>query len=157
MIASIYSCSHRSALAAGLFAAAVCSNTPAATTCLAPQLDLSVSAVSVAPDPAVTGGEVIFTASLNNDSANTLPWILGLYYVSADPVVNEADTPVGYFFESNVTPGEHRSMHSTLSLPYLVPGTYYVSGIVDFGNFVAEDDETNNWTTPIPITVVAKP
>lgn len=157
MTASIYSFSHRSAVAAGLFAAAVCSNAPAATTCLASPLDLSVSAVSVAPGPAVTGGPVIFTASLNNDSAKTLPWILGLYYVSTDPVVNEQDTAVGNFFESNVTPGEHRSMHSTLWLPNLAPGTYYVSGLVDFNNYIVEDDETNNWTPPIQITVVAKP
>lgn len=143
-------------LSTGMLAVALFSNAHAATTCLASLPDLSLSAVAVGQDPVTSGGQLTFTASLNHDGVGTLPWVLGLYYVSSDPVVNELDTPVGYFFESSVATGEHRSMHSTLWLPTLAPGTYYISGLLDFGNYIVEDNENNNWSTPIPVVVVAR-
>lgn len=143
-------------LSTGILAATLFTNADAATSCLASLPDLSLSAVSVGQSPVTSGGQLTFTASLNHDGASTLPWALGLYYVSSDPIVNESDTPVGYFFESNIAAGEHRSMRSTLWLPTLAPGTYYISGVVDFGNYTAEGNENNNWSTPIPVVVVAR-
>ncbi len=72
------------------------------------------------------------------------------YYLSADTTITTADTPLGDAFTvadlaAMTTLGDSR----WVAVPAVAAGDYYVGLIVDTGNAVDEQDETNNTYSPL--------
>ena len=79
-------------------------------------------------------------------------------YLSTDPTITTADTllttVVSPALAANGTTGYYDHQNVSLALPgNLAPGTYYIGGIADYTNAVAESNETNNNHNATQITV----
>ena len=82
-------------------------------------------------------------------------------YLSTDPTITTADTllttVVSPALTANGTAGYYDHQTVSLALPgNLAPGTYYIGGIADYTNAVAESNETNNNHNVTQITVTRR-
>ena len=76
---------------------------------------------------------------------------------SDDSVVDQTDYWNGSIKPLyGLMPGETLGGTRSFTAPTAV-GTYYYAYFTDSDNFVAESDETNNWSVVIELTVVSEP
>jgi Peptidase M10 serralysin C terminal/CARDB len=82
------------------------------------------------------------------------------FYLSTDPTIDTADTPLGAAnspaLAANSTPGWYDQQFVSLTVPgNLAPGTYYLGAIADPTNQINESNESNNSYYVAQITVTA--
>ena len=106
--------------------------------------DLSVNALSL------TGTTVHFTLQ-NSGQASAASSTTGLY-LSTDSAITTSDTLLGTYSSPSLPAGGSESM--AWSLPTnLSAGTHYLGAIADSTSTVAESNENNNASVPIPVIV----
>jgi Ca2+-binding RTX toxin-like protein len=108
--------------------------------------DLSVSALSL------TGTTVHFTLQ-NSGQASAAASTTGLY-LSTDSAITTSDTLLGTYPSPSLPAGGTSSESMAWSLPTnLSTGTHYLGAIADSTSTVAESNENNNASVPIPVIV----
>jgi Ca2+-binding RTX toxin-like protein len=106
--------------------------------------DLSVNALSL------TGTTVHFTLQ-NSGQASAASSTTG-FYLSTDSAITTSDTLLGTYSSPSLPAGGSESM--AWSLPTnLSAGTHYLGAIADSTSTVAESNENNNASVPIPVIV----
>jgi hypothetical protein len=91
----------------------------------------------------VTGGSIAVSNSVTSVNGAP-PFFVGIY-LSADETITTSDLYIGYRWVSTLASGGTSTLDTTVLIPNtLVPGTYYIGAIADYGNVVVESDETNN-------------
>jgi subtilase family serine protease len=104
--------------------------------------DLTMTAVS-APVNAVTGETIAVNNSVT--TVNGAAYFSVGIYLSADETITTADRWIGSRSVASLASGATSTLDTTVLIPNaLVPGTYYIGAIADYGNVVVEYDETNN-------------
>jgi subtilase family serine protease len=82
-------------------------------------------------------------------------------YLSTDPTITTSDTVLATLTNSETLatvsqPGYYDHQQVTVALPgNLAPGTYYIGGIADYNNQVAESNVTNSTYNVVQVTVTA--
>ncbi|MDD1719877.1 MAG: hypothetical protein LUQ25_07455 [Methanoregulaceae archaeon] len=129
---------------------------PVATT-ITPRPDLVFSWID-GPGTGTIGQRISITLNVTNSGASP---VTGLSYVqmylSPDTVITGSDKLLKKFMvpplgaDQSITIGGSPVVQASIT-----PGSYYLGGILDYGNLVAEQDEKNNkGFDPVPIQVVA--
>ena len=83
-------------------------------------------------------------------------WVDRVYF-STNEVWDEADTPLGTYWNSgkSLASGERYACTNTVTLPNVSGGTYYLLFKTDaYNNYIEESVETNNVSEAIPVTLV---
>jgi serralysin len=118
---------------------------------------VAVNKTTVAPGDSVT----IDAYNMNlGDGVDATPTTAGIY-LSTDPTITTSDTLLTTLTTSATLatvsqPGYYDHETVTVSLPgNLAPGTYYIGGIADYNNHLAESNETNNTYNVVQVTVAA--
>ncbi|MCK1408089.1 CARDB domain-containing protein [Bradyrhizobium sp. 76] len=110
------------------------------------------------------GGSISVDFWMVNFGSGSSPASTSGLYLSTDATITTGDvllsTVTSLTLSSNGTAGYYDHQTVTLTLPgNLAPGTYYVGGIADYTNSVAESNEANNNhnVTQITVTGPAQP
>ncbi len=113
------------------------------------QPDLVISELR-ASTSGVMGGQVdVYARVTNIGSGPANPFLLGFYF-STDAVIAPTDTDTGWNcdFSLGLASGASAECNGLIAVPTsLTPGTYYLGGIADKNNAIAELDEGNNTRT----------
>ena len=118
-------------------------------------VDLIVSDVS-APASANPGGQISISATVvNQGGASAGSFRLGLY-VSNDTNITTSDTFLTSCSISGLSPGASATCSGNVIAPQ-ASGTYFVGGIADDTNVIAESNENNNSRGSGPIAVGSVP
>jgi CARDB len=93
-----------------------------------------------------------------NLGAFASPGSTGGVYLSTDQTITTSDTLLTTVIAPSLAPsnqsGYYDLQNVTITLPTnLAPGTYYIGGIADYNNQVAETNESNNTFNTVKITV----
>ena len=96
------------------------------------------------------GQTINVTGQIRNQGGVDAPGFTVQYYLSTDPTITTADTPLG---DPVTIPGiaayaTYTDSH-TFAVPSVAAGNWYVGAIVDTTNTVPEADETNNATVGV--------
>ncbi|WP_246791491.1 S8 family peptidase [Bradyrhizobium commune] len=100
-----------------------------------------------------------YNMNLGN-GVDATPTTAGIY-LSTDATITTSDTLLTTLTTSSTLatvsqPGYYDHQTVTVTLPgNLAPGTYYIGGIADYNNHLAESSETNNTYNVVQITVTA--
>jgi hypothetical protein len=128
-----------------------------------PQPDLS-EYVAVNKTTVAAGDSVTIDAYDMNlgNAVDATPTTAGIY-LSTDATITTSDTLLTTISTTSTLatvsqPGYYDHQAVTLSLPgNLAPGTYYIGGIADYNNHLAESNESNNTYNVVQVTVTAPP
>ncbi|WLA54329.1 CARDB domain-containing protein [Bradyrhizobium diazoefficiens] len=133
------------------------------TVTAASQPDLSeyvaVDKTTVAAGDSVTVDA--YTMNLGN-AVDASPTTAGIY-LSTDATITISDTLLTTISTSTTLatvsqPGYYDHQTVTVALPgNLAPGTYYIGGIADYNDHLAESNEANNSNNVVQVTVTAPP
>ncbi|MBR0884277.1 hypothetical protein JQ608_46290 [Bradyrhizobium liaoningense] len=125
-----------------------------------PQPDLS-EYLAVNKTTVVAGTSLTVDAyNMNLGNAAAGPATAGIY-LSTDATITTSDTLLTTISTSTTLatvsqPGYYDHQTVMVTLPgNLTPGTYYVGGIADYNNHLAESNETNNTYNGVRVTVAA--
>ncbi|MHC2397878.1 subtilase family serine protease [Bradyrhizobium barranii subsp. barranii] len=125
-----------------------------------PQPDLS-EYLAVNKTTVVAGTSLTVDAyNMNLGNAAAGPATAGIY-LSTDATITTSDTLLTTISTSTTLatvsqPGYYDHQTVMMTLPgNLTPGTYYVGGIADYNNHLAESNETNNTYNGVRVTVAA--
>ena len=111
----------------------------------------------------VSAGDSLTVDAYNMNLGNAVaasPTTAGIY-ISTDATITTSDTLLTTISTSPTLatvsqPGYYDHQTVTVTLPgNLAPGTYYIGGIADYNNQLAESNETNNTYNVVQITVAA--
>ena len=103
----------------------------------------------------VKAGEYINLSSRLANLGGQESYSLTLFAISTDPTITWADYWIGCHYFRSLAPGSFANIAPVYYIPAnLAPGTYFIGGMVDFINLVAERDESNN-SNVIQIEVLA--
>jgi subtilase family serine protease len=106
--------------------------------------DLTVSALSVS-GTATAGGSVTIADTTKNVGGATAGASTTKFYVSTNGVVDVNDILVGSRDVGSLAAGASAAATTLCTIPPGTPaGTFYLLGVADSGNAVAETSETNN-------------
>jgi hypothetical protein len=100
-----------------------------------------------------------YNMNLGNGVAAS-PTTAGIY-ISTDATITTSDTLLTTISTSSTLatvsqPGYYDHQTVTVTLPgNLAPGTYYIGGLADYNNHLAETSETNNAYNVVQVTVAA--
>ncbi len=125
-----------------------------------PQPDLA-EYVQVNKAAVTSGGSVTIDAYDMNLGNSVSGGSNAQIYLSTDPTITTSDTVLATLTTPGTLatvsqPGYYDHQTVTVNLPgNLAPGTYYIGGIADYDNHVAESNESNNTYNVVPITVTA--
>jgi len=113
------------------------------------QPDLTVSFDPLSNSTIAAGGSASVDYWLVNFGKGTAAASTSGLYISTDATITTADTLLTTIgsagLTANGTAGYYDHQTITLNLPgSLAPGTYYIGGIADYTNGVAEGNEGNN-------------
>ncbi|RZL15723.1 MAG: hypothetical protein EOO62_03220 [Hymenobacter sp.] len=126
---------------------------------VAPAVDMAISALSYTSTAGPVAGDLVANRLTikNQGTTQAAPVAVG-YYLSADDQLGSDDLLLGKVTLAPLAGGESRVVDATnrYSGPVLptstVPGPYYLLAVADYGQQVAETDETNNVAaTPIQV------
>ena len=117
--------------------------------------DLALSNLT-GPISVKAGGVVNLNTQLDNLGRATAPYALTLFALSKDPIITWSDLWLGADYITNIAAGSSTTIGAVLGIPNnVVPGIYYLGGVVDFGNLIPESNEANNNSNLIQIEVLA--
>ena len=118
--------------------------------------DLIVTAVT-APSTAVIGNIDVSWTVKNQGTADVSGYWSDSFYLSTDATYDSSDTfASSYYHSSSLAAGASQSFNTTINLPGVPAGSYYLLVVADGSNYVTESDETNNVrAVPITLTVPA--
>ena len=125
--------------------------------CTLPDLQPILTGPSSAYAGEVVSGS-ISAVLYNNGPAGAADVTIG-YYLSTDDVITTADTLLTGGREKISVNGDDMTdvpVTSTLSIPEVAPGTYYLGILADEYNKIEECDESNNYTV-LKITITEAP
>ena len=113
--------------------------------------DLVANSVSLANTSIVAGGNTTMSYKILNSGNATAAASTSKVYLSADSVIDTADTLLATTSNRSLTPGSFETDSLSITVPSnLAPGTYWIGVIADAnGQF----GETNNVSTAVQITV----
>jgi serralysin len=134
-------------------------------------IDGTVVAIPPMPDLIASFDSVSSTTIAAGGSTNVDFWVVNLgkdvaaasisgLYLSTDPTITTGDTLLTTVASPGLSAGGAPGYfdHQTISLGLpanLAPGTYYIGGIADYNNAIAESNEANNNHDAVQITVTA--
>jgi subtilase family serine protease len=96
------------------------------------------------------------TAFIRNDGGRIANNVTVRFFLSADAVIDMADTSIGDAMVTTVPVGQETAVPLPGNLPPTVMvGNYFVIAQVDPANSVPETDETNNTSAPVSMAVAA--
>ncbi|MBI5261283.1 MAG: M10 family metallopeptidase C-terminal domain-containing protein [Bradyrhizobium sp.] len=124
------------------------------------QADLTASFDSVSSTTIAAGGTTSVDFWLVNFGKGAAAASTSGLYLSTDATISTSDTLLttvaSLALTANGTAGYYDHQAVSLALPSnLAPGTYYIGGIADYDNAIAESNEANNNHNVTPITVLA--
>nr|WP_256467075.1 hypothetical protein [Bradyrhizobium sp. 151] len=111
----------------------------------------------------VLAGDILTVDAYNMNLGNAVaasPTTAGIY-ISTDATITTSDTQLTTISTTTTLatvsqPGYFDHQMVTVTLPgNLAPGTYYVGGLSDYNNHLAEGSETNNAYNAVQVTVAA--
>jgi serine protease AprX len=105
--------------------------------------DLTVSALT-APATAGAGTQMTVVDSTTNLGTSPVPSTVTTFYLSANLIVDASDWTLGSRTVPALAAGVTDTASTTLTLPAVGTGTYYVLAQADAASAVAETSETNN-------------
>jgi len=106
------------------------------------------------PTSGVIGNSIIITNRVKNQgTVSTGSGFSVRLYLSADNVITTADTFLGSRTSPALSPGAIDQKNTTVAIPSVVPGTYFLGAIADDPNVIAETNETNNSKAGNTITI----
>ncbi|HEX7794997.1 MAG TPA: CARDB domain-containing protein, partial [Vicinamibacterales bacterium] len=105
--------------------------------------DLAVSAMTV-PAKGASGGTITVSDTTANQGAGPTAPSTTRFYLSANNVLDAADTPMGARQVPSLAAGASSSGSTQLTLPVVPVGSYYIIAKADDDNGVLESRETNN-------------
>ncbi|TMB75493.1 MAG: CSLREA domain-containing protein, partial [Chloroflexi bacterium] len=118
--------------------------------------DLIVTSFT-APRVVARGGSATFTYTIQNQgttTATSAPLWADQVYLSLSPTsVTGAAGGGGFSALRSLGPGEQYTNTFTASVPDVPPGNYYYILYTDAGSQVAESNEGNNLSAPVPVAV----
>ncbi|HEY9173699.1 MAG TPA: CARDB domain-containing protein, partial [Verrucomicrobiae bacterium] len=119
--------------------------------------DLNVTSVR-GPLVAAPGGTITLTNSVRNLGNGDPGAFLVGFYLSDDAMVTTGDLFLTNRMVSGLASGQTNTASSVVTIPSATPaGTYYLGAIADYGNAVAEANETNNAQASLPIQIAVGP
>lgn len=129
------------------------------STLLPPLPDLALSNLT-GPVSVKAGSSVSVNIQLENLGGTAAPWAFTMFALSSNPILNWDNNPqgyswLGYHYVQPFAPG-NANISVVFNVPNATtPGTYYLQGVVDYGNAVREFNENNNTSNIIQIQVLA--
>jgi len=116
--------------------------------------DLTVS--SVTATASVPAGTAITVGDTVSNSGYTASGVSVYYYLSADATITATDTYIGSRTISSIDTVDDVNNGLDITLPRdFTPGSYYLGAIVDPLNTVLENNDTDNTSNAVAVTVTA--
>jgi len=106
--------------------------------------DLTITAVS-APLGAFEGDNIIVGNTVHNPStADAGAFTVGIY-LSTDATITTGDTLIGSRAVAGLLAGQSDNANTSVTIPAITAGVYYIGALADSGNVVPEISESNNY------------
>ena len=106
--------------------------------------DLLISSITV-PAKGGAGVTITVTETTSNQGGAAVSASVTRFYLSTNSILDGSDTPLGgSHVVPDLTPGGTHSASTSVTLPSVAVGTYYVIAKADDDNVVLESRETNN-------------
>jgi subtilase family serine protease len=115
--------------------------------------DLAVTAAT-APSRAAAGSSIDVTDTTQNIGTGTAGSSVTGFYLSTNALLDASDVPVGSRPVPTLAPGATSVRTTTVTLPAVAPGTWYLLANADDGRAITETMETNNTRT---VTILVGP
>ena len=113
--------------------------------------DLIVTAAT-APSTAVIG-DFDVSSTCRTRTSRCLRLLVESFYLSTNATYDPSDTfATGYYHSISLAAGASQSFNTTINLPSVPAGSYYLLVVADGSNYVSESDETNN-VRAVPIAL----
>ncbi len=121
------------------------------------QADLDVYYTpSLSSSSVVKGGSVTIYYDVDNLGTGTAGSSTSGIYLSSDSTITTSDTLLTTDAVASIAANWWSSESASITIPStLAAGTYYIGAIADYGNAVAESNETNNPSVGVAISVTA--
>jgi subtilase family serine protease len=116
-------------------------NTRTLTLRIGPDL---VVASATAPARAAAGASIDVTETTQNIGTGSAPGSVTGFYLSTNALLDASDFPVGSRPVPALGPGATSMRTTTVTLPAVAPGTWYLLANADDGRAITETTETNN-------------
>jgi subtilase family serine protease len=116
-------------------------NTRTLTLRIGPDL---VVASATAPARAAAGASIDVTETTQNVGTGNAPASVTGFYLSTNALLDASDFPVGSRTVPALGPGATNVRTTTVTLPAVAPGTWYLLANADDGRTITETTETNN-------------
>ncbi len=116
-------------------------NTRTLTLRIGPDL---VVASATAPARAAAGASIDVTETTQNIGSGNAPGSVTAFYLSANALLDASDFPIGSRPVPPLGPGAANARTTTVTLPAVAPGTWYLIASADDGRTITETTETNN-------------
>lgn len=118
-----------------------------------PPAELELASFS-GPQTGYSGVSYPMTATVRNSGGRDADGVDVRFYVSTTPVWHATDAVIGTQSVASIASGASVQVTSDAPLPAsLAQGNYYVFARVDPDGLIAENDETNNLSAGVPMTV----
>ncbi len=115
--------------------------------------DLRCSAVTPLTWFAPAGGSIPITTTVSNDGPGSSPAFAVDHFLSADTILDAADLWLGGYTVPGLAAQQSHTQQRQADVPPFLPVTpHYVLVVVDRGNAVRENDETNNQRLAVLLT-----
>jgi len=126
------------------------------------ETDLSLTEI-ISPNQGQVGKWIKVTDTAANLGTGNADDIIIHYFLSSDPVITASDIPIGDRWIASLVPGDSNNQTTTLwipdwnnpfsAFPPIAEGTYYLGGIVNKDNLIAEYNSDNNVLIGSPIAI----
>jgi subtilase family serine protease len=118
-----------------------------------PVPDLVINEVSISSNGKV-GSPSVITDTVTNQGTAAASGFYIAYYLSTDSVITLDDKLLNYRYVPTLAAGASSTKNTTVNIPSMAPGTYYIGAIADIFNNLGEADENNNIVTGNMITII---
>jgi len=105
--------------------------------------DLAVTSAT-APPRAAAGSSIDITETTQNIGTGTASASVTGFYLSTNALLDASDIPIGSRTVPALTPGTSNVRTTTLTIPAVAAGTWFLLANADDGRSIAETQETNN-------------
>ncbi len=115
-----------------------------------PKADLQIAAFNVSPSSGAVGAKLTLSYRLFNAGGTTATNFKTRFYLSKDTKYDSKDTYLGKELATSkldpnaYLPSKTGYFKTTIQIPQVAAGKYYIIAFVDYANVVSESSETNN-------------